>query len=109
MHATLNEAVIAKWKVRRKNHKMYTLIFGATIAVLAIALALANIWYNAVFALVLLVIALAYLSRVTLRCPNCSKIPGYVEWGPHSWNVDCCKHCHYWLVHPAYKSGPHMV
>jgi len=107
--ATLDEQIVSKWAIRRANHETYTLLAGAVIVILAVALVAAGASDKAIGAVILLGIVLNAVSNIALRCPNCSRIPGSVFWGVRSRGVDFCKHCHYWLVHPSDKDGPHMT
>jgi len=107
--ATLDDQIVKKWALRRANHETYSLLAGAVIVVLAVALVAAGTSDKAIGAVIVGAIVLNVVSIIALRCPNCSRIPGSVFWGVRSRRVDFCKHCHYWLVHPSDKDGPHMT
>ena len=109
IRATRDKDVIARWGIRRRNHLLY---FGIAYAVLGILAVILLLLADHSF-LPLVPIAgfvLVYgLSLVSLKCPNCSQLPGYVVTRPHSSVIDYCRHCHYWLNDPASDHDPHTV
>jgi hypothetical protein len=112
MHSRFDEKIITEWADRkarhRKKHKPFTKI---ALIVLAVSV-LVFIFFKNSYLLIPIPFCAVYLIidqlienlGGDLKCPNCGKSPCSSFTRESAFDVDFCRHCKCWLIHPINNS-----
>jgi hypothetical protein len=104
--SVIDESVIDSWSQIRYKHKkgngLVQLILGCIIFIsflLGSFLHLKIFFYLIFFSGFILILS-RFIDELTIKCPNCQKLPKYKFDGMNPINCEFCVHCLYYLEKP---------